>query len=138
MQPPMHTGLKVLSKELFIINKKIGALIVPVKSCKRAMELRPFGLLQLARFPTILSLPSKANGNEFKRMVLLDLDVDFTSIDTLPPKISQFAKEVGAEITTYTLDFDFDYWTSEQILKSILPSNLDVPSSFATVGHIGN
>ena len=32
----------------------------------------------------------------------------------------------------------YDYWTTEEILRSILPIELEIPSSFETVGHIAH
>jgi tRNA (guanine37-N1)-methyltransferase len=135
--PPMNQGMKTLAKNLFSIEQSIGALIVPVKSCKKAMELRSSGLLQIPRHPTIMQVSTKQEDST-KRLILLAPEIDYSSIETLPQKIKDFAKEVDAEMSSYLIKFDYDYWTTEQILKSILPLNLEVPSSFSTVGHIAH
>ncbi|KAJ3219119.1 tRNA(m(1)G37)methyltransferase [Clydaea vesicula] len=55
-------------------------------------------------------------------------------------KITNFLKETEASVTNYDLNFDYDYFTVDQILKSILPDELsnEIPSSFETIGHIAH
>ena len=80
----------------------------------------------------------------------------FEDIDSLPPAAQEFARQENAELTTFDVELDYDYWgagmellaefwcadsayteRADQILRSILPDELDVPSSFETAGHIG-
>jgi tRNA (guanine37-N1)-methyltransferase len=56
----------------------------------------------------------------------------------MPSKLQQFAQDLNAKMVDYHFDLEYDYWTSDQILRSILPDGLEVPSSFETIGHIGN
>ena len=42
------------------------------------------------------------------------------------------------EIVSYSFDVGYDYWTTEQILYSVMPEgDAETPSSFTTTGHIG-
>jgi tRNA (guanine37-N1)-methyltransferase len=72
------------------------------------------------------------------RLVLLSLDIQAESIQELPEKARQFAMDTQAQLKKYLLELDYSYWTHEQILRSILPDELEVPNSFETVGHIAH
>lgn len=42
------------------------------------------------------------------------------------------------EIVPYSFQVDYNYWTTEQILYSVMPEgDAETPSSFTTTGHIG-
>lgn len=49
-------------------------------------------------------------------------------------------KELNAKYKTYTLTFDFDYWSYDEILKAILPVDLidNCPSAFTVAGHLAH
>lgn len=49
-----------------------------------------------------------------------------------------FAKKTDAELTSHEIELNYDYWTVEQILRIILPEELEVPTGFATIGHIAH
>jgi len=66
--------------------------------------------------------------------------VSRTTPANLSPEVLEFLKENSAEVITYPLTFDYDYWTADEIITSILPEELvnGAPSGFATVGHIAH
>ena len=72
-----------------------------------------------------------------KRLVLLDPKFDKQQVQENQTLVD-FIKATKAEIMTHKIALDYDFWTSEQILRSILPQELDVPGSFTTVGHIAH
>ena len=37
----------------------------------------------------------------------------------------------------YSLNLGYEYLSAEDVLRQLLPANIDVPSSFEIVGHIG-
>ncbi|KAJ3366622.1 tRNA(m(1)G37)methyltransferase, partial [Kappamyces sp. JEL0680] len=59
-------------------------------------------------------------------------------IDSLPEPLQMFAKQVDATLTEHEIELDYDYWSVDQILRAIIPENLEIPQSFATVGHIAH
>lgn len=129
MNPPALKGVTQIVKEAFVQKKKIGALIIPSKYCKKALEF-PY-LLKVPRMPSIIKHDNSS------RKVLLDFNVDFTAVDKLPKELQKFVAEVGGLLEEFELQVDYDYWSTDQILRSILPDELEVPGSFATIGHIG-
>ncbi|TPX63240.1 hypothetical protein SpCBS45565_g06773 [Spizellomyces sp. 'palustris'] len=141
ISPPANKGLVNLNRELFRKSLDLVALRVPASTCRRAMvELKGGPLLELPRLRAIIEDPEEvakgADKKAVKRLVLLNPEV-VKSNDTLPPAVDEFAKKEGAEVTRYKLDLDYDYWTADQVLRSILPDELEVPGAFESVGHIG-
>lgn len=85
----------------------------------------------LLRLPKIKSIIQDPDSDQ--KLVLLDFEVK--SLEQLPSQIKTLRIE---ELKEYTLKLGYDYWTTEEILRSILPAELDVPSSFETIGHIAH
>jgi tRNA (guanine37-N1)-methyltransferase len=134
LTPPIHTGIKQLQKELFVQKQVVGALLVDVRHLREVQTIKKEGMLNLPRIPSILNAP----GTKSQKMVLLDPNIDFSAVTTLPKKIQQFVHKTNSKLTQHTITLDYDYWTAEQILRAIIPPELDVPGSFATVGHIAH
>ncbi|OUM67506.1 hypothetical protein PIROE2DRAFT_39963 [Piromyces sp. E2] len=42
------------------------------------------------------------------------------------------------EIKNYTFIVDYEYWSTDDILRSIIPEEYQIPGSFETVGHIAH
>jgi tRNA (guanine37-N1)-methyltransferase len=62
---------------------------------------------------------------------LIRLKIDIKELDKL--KLIE-----NYEITRYSFDVDYNYWSTEQILYSVMPEgDAETPSSFTTTGHIG-
>ena len=140
LQPPVQIGLKQIQRELFSSQHTVGALIIKVEHLKEIMALRKEGLLNIPRCQSIVGIPSSTTS---KKVLLspeigYDSSLDWPGIESLPLKIQQFAERTKAELTTHTITLDYDYWNTEQILRAIIPQELDVPVSFATVGHIAH
>jgi tRNA (guanine37-N1)-methyltransferase len=134
LTPPIHTGLKQLKKELFVQKQVVGALLVDVRHLREVQAIKKDGMLNLPRIPSILNAPDTTS----HKMVLLDPSIDCTALNTLPKNIQRFVEKTNSKLTQHTITLDYDYWTAEQILRAIIPPELDVPGSFATVGHIAH
>jgi tRNA (guanine37-N1)-methyltransferase len=57
----------------------------------------------------------------------------------LPVEAKQYLEGQAAVFVPHTVELDYDYWTADQILKSILPLELGdgSPTAFSINGHIG-
>lgn len=74
----------------------------------------------------------------------------------LTPEVRAYLKLQSAELTTYSLELDYDYWTAgkcvlwvvhtrltflhlDEILQAILPEELcdGSPTGFSITGHLG-
>lgn len=56
----------------------------------------------------------------------------------LPEDMQEFIEAQDAELTTHTITIDHTHLTADQILRKLLPPNIDIPSSFETIGHIAH
>lgn len=56
----------------------------------------------------------------------------------IPDSVRSVIESNQAEIVPYILKLGYDYYTAEEVLRRLLPEEVDVPSSFETVGHIAH
>ncbi|KAJ3056901.1 tRNA(m(1)G37)methyltransferase [Rhizophlyctis rosea] len=141
--PPVHKGLTTLNKDLFKTTLHLVAFRLPPHKCGPAMKALKGGtILELPRLRSIVEDPKDLAAGIDKgaanRLLLLNPSIQEPSIDSLTPAAQEFATKENVELTTYDVDLDYDYWGADQILRSILPDELDVPSSFETAGHIAH
>ncbi|PVG00927.1 Met-10 protein MET-10 [Serendipita vermifera] len=89
-------------------------------------------LLELPKVKVVAHIP----GNNQARILL----TKFMNRDSLPGSVGQVAEEQSLELVQHDIDFDYDYWTAEEILRSVLPVNLldDMPTSFTLMGHLAH
>ena len=110
-------------------------------------------LLNLPKVKTIVDDPESKSSSS--RLVLLNHDIqaksndaictfseslnltDAIALSELPEPVKSFANEIKAQFYPYSLKLGYDHWTSDQILRSVLPDGIDVPGAFETIGHIG-
>ncbi|KAI9017558.1 guanine(37)-N1-methyltransferase [Gaertneriomyces semiglobifer] len=142
LSPPANKGLLDINRDLFRRTLNLVALRIAPSKCRQAMNaLRGGTLLNVPRLPTIIEDPQDvAQGKpnkSAKRLVLLSPDVA-PSKTQLPPEAAQFVAEAEAEVTDYTLEVGYDYWTADQVLSAILPDDMEVPGAFESVGHIAH
>lgn len=61
------------------------------------------------------------------------------SLENLSDKEREFVESHSAEKTSYDLILGYEHWTTEQVLRAVLPAEInEIPSSFETVGHIAH
>ena len=72
------------------------------------------------------------------KFFLLSEDVQDLALSTLPGELQRFARERNAEPMPYTLKLGYEHLGVEEVLKQILPSGVDIPSSFEQAGHIAH
>ncbi|CAO2833460.1 unnamed protein product [Amaranthus hypochondriacus] len=92
-------------------------------------------------------------GDEFKgrkwkgstRLLLLDEYCAGKNFHELPQAIKAVLSESSSELTRLSyelvrckLTLLYDYWSSDEILRALLPKDMDIPSAFETVGHIAH
>ncbi|KAJ3103331.1 hypothetical protein HDU97_010236 [Phlyctochytrium planicorne] len=134
----MYIGMLALNKELFLRSFPLTALRIPASACSLAMKNLGTSLFDVPRLRSIVEDPNAAlsNGQAATRLILLNPSIHVSNFESLPSEVKDFAQSVQAELAQYTLDLGYDYWTTDQILRSILPEELEVPGSFEIIGHI--
>ena len=110
---PTNKGLKTLTKTLFNLELKVDAIKVDKKQTFKIMK--QFNILNIPRLKPIINYSTY-------NLILLSSP---TPDSTYSPII-------------HTLHLDYDYWSVNDILSSILPDNLTPPSGFQTIGHIAH
>lgn len=116
---------------------EVAALRVePKMTCEVLRRLRA-QLLNLARVRNVETDPN----DSMKKIVLLSRELPLEdTAGALPSDIKQWIAtkiEAGSiEFVVRSVDLGYEYFTAEEILRMILPSNVDVPTSFEMVGHV--
>lgn len=114
-------------------------------------------LLNLPMVKTIVNHPAQSN---FRLLLLSPYEINpaLTKegvVEELREKFTVFYQTVHAEskgihkemsddeideefVERFTLTLDWEMWSTEQILTSVLPEGSEVPSSYETIGHIAH
>lgn len=75
-------------------------------------------------------------GDTTKRVLQLCV----SSPDDVPPALQAAIDAAGGELVRHPVIYDWDYWTVDQVLRAVLPVELEegAPSAFSMVGHIAH
>ncbi|PKI83350.1 tRNA (guanine(37)-N(1))-methyltransferase [Malassezia vespertilionis] len=75
-------------------------------------------------------------GDPTKRVLQLGVERE----EELPETALEAMRAVGGELISHPVEFGYDYWTVDQVLRAILPHALEegAPSAFSMVGHIAH
>ncbi|KAH8835565.1 Met-10+ like-protein-domain-containing protein [Flagelloscypha sp. PMI_526] len=136
VSPPVWFGTPgVLDKTAFRTNITVLSAEIPAKktgSILKAESLRGV-LLDLPKVKTVLPHPINP---ETHRLLLLR----YNDLAELPGSATEYFEREDLQLTTHMIQFDYDYWTADDILGTILPEHLrdEAPSGFAVAGHIAH
>jgi tRNA (guanine37-N1)-methyltransferase len=111
----------------YSVEKDLKCVTVSSAQTNESLKLlRTAGLLaNYPHFQTVLQ-----DGAETRRIVLAD------GVDSLPPSIS--AALGNAPLQDVTVALTYHNFTLQDLLRSVLPPDVVVPSSFETIGHIAH
>lgn len=130
--PNTVKAMKILNKEAFKTIINLPALRIEAKKCSLFLKNLSKCLLNQPRMRNIVP-----DSSETKKKILLLHPLK--SLNTLEEQDREFAQSHGAEEATYELVLGYEYWTAEQVLRAVLPTEIsEVPSSFETIGHIAH
>ena len=82
-------------------------------------------LLELPKVPRVVDC------SEDTKLLLLN-----TATKTLPQELAPYATD--SNLKDYTLELGYEYFTAEEVLRTLLPDHIVVPTGFETVGHIAH
>lgn len=135
--PPVKRDMIELDRSFF--NKTIPLVVAYfpeprylgqfVKMCKK-------DILNLPSIKHIVHITPEKKG------VILREDIE--SSEQAKEKLSQLANEkiseFGVILEPYNLELDYDFWKADDILRSVLPKELedDIPTGFAQAGHVAH
>lgn len=130
--PKTVRGAKILNKDALKTIVNLPALRIEAKKCSLFLKNLSKSLLNQ---PRIRNIVPDTNAKD-KKILLLNPQ---KSLGTLEKRDREFAESHGAEETTYELVLGYEHWTAEQVLRAVLPAEInEVPSSFETIGHIAH
>ncbi|KAG9314128.1 Met-10+ like-protein-domain-containing protein [Chiua virens] len=134
--PPVHRWMKdSLDRDAF--HKSLQVLGVRVPASKTASVLRSEVLKKyIIDLPKIKSVIWDPSGVQDRRVVLLKVQEEAA----LAPEARFFLQEQCADLVQHKIDLDYNYWTADEIITSILPQELcdGSPTGFAITGHIAH
>ncbi|SGY31762.1 BQ5605_C002g01259 [Microbotryum silenes-dioicae] len=90
-------------------------------------------LLRIPRLPAVVNDPD----TQTHRRVILQLPREEITKDS---PLQRVLDELGGSWVDHDITLDYEYWSADQILQSILPEDLldESPTSFTQVGHIAH
>lgn len=129
LKPPVNLGMTTLDRSKFTTS--IPLLVARTEPRNIAfVNKRSTDLLHLRGIAHVIKT------SEDERGILLNKsDKQELSSETLSA-----LEDAHSQLEPYELKLGYDYWTAEEILRAVLPENLedDVPSGFTIVGHIAH
>lgn len=168
LKPPRNEGMTKLDKSKFLVTKKVWALLLPEiryinEFIGRKKPSSSSIALSIPQKPSLVEYTKEElSDEEYKKIslkntklkaLLLKDDIRVTENDerglntepellkcNVPKSTYKRLKEIGAIYKIHTLNFDFDYWPYDDILKAILPDSLveQCPSAFTVAGHLAH
>ncbi|GAV82065.1 LOW QUALITY PROTEIN: Met_10 domain-containing protein [Cephalotus follicularis] len=125
----------MLDESKFDLHLKLWALRIPRQLCKTTTRILDGYLLDMARVKPITEDPTC----EKNRYVILSERVQTSDLSDIPDQtLDELKKLFEIEVVPYSLTLGYSYWGADHILKQILPPEVEVPSSFETIGHIAH
>ncbi|CEI85927.1 Putative tRNA (guanine(37)-N1)-methyltransferase [Rhizopus microsporus] len=132
LTPPLNRGMTVFNRDAFKKVLTVKAVKVPSKKVHLFTKTLSMSLFNQPRFRNVFSAPDDNDA----RLVLLRGDLE--DIEDLSPTEQELIKNEALGIVSHEITLDYDYWNSEQILRSVIPEELEIPSSFTQIGHIAH
>ncbi|ORX75535.1 hypothetical protein BCR32DRAFT_296833 [Anaeromyces robustus] len=149
--PPKNEGMLVLDKKAFDKELTVTAIKIDVKKSSLFMKTLADYLLNMKRYQNIIEDPEyiplnieqntenkkRKKNNSPTKYILLSPNIK-QDLSNLPENKQKFIKDECIEIKTYSFIVDYEYWSTDDILRSIIPEKYQIPGSFETVGHIAH
>ncbi|KAI9223354.1 Met-10+ like-protein-domain-containing protein [Blastocladiella britannica] len=140
--PPLNQAMRTLDRARFVRNVPLLSLRVPTGVAHKATKALHGCLLDWPRVKNIMPDPSDPKGKTSK-LLLLSRDkacpADSTD-EVVDPTLRKMVADLGVafELVPYSLSLPYEYWTVEEIFKSVLPPDTEIISAFETVGDIAH
>ncbi|KAI8966005.1 Met-10+ like-protein-domain-containing protein [Daldinia sp. FL1419] len=144
--PTIRSAFGVLDRSLF--SKTIDLTAAAVADKKKISVWRQklqieSTLLAFERIPSVVLHPDQTLAEQGTKCLLLDPKVKFGVPETWTPTIQEgvASKELG--LVPYKLSLDYDYWSHEDVMRSLLPPDLrdehdGIPGGFNQAGHVAH
>lgn len=119
-----------LDERKFDLHLKLWAIRVPREHCKLATRVLNGYMLDRPRIKPITEDPA----SDKTRYLILSENIQNPDLSDIPTeKLAELKSMFKVEVVPYSVTLGYSYWTADHILKQILPSGVEVPSSFETI-----
>eukprot|EP01097_Dermamoeba_algensis_P009614 TRINITY_DN6835_c0_g1_i1.p1 TRINITY_DN6835_c0_g1~~TRINITY_DN6835_c0_g1_i1.p1 ORF type:complete len:351 (+),score=71.84 TRINITY_DN6835_c0_g1_i1:35-1087(+) len=117
-----------------------NAVQVPKKEISKILNLvKKANLTFSEEGVTGVALVRDLSGYPDHKIILLSSLIQSTDIDKFPEEtIKKELISVGAKIVPYKFKIDISNLSADVIMRKLLPSNIEIISSFETIGHIAH
>ncbi|RHZ90044.1 hypothetical protein Glove_9g63 [Diversispora epigaea] len=132
--PPVQHGATVLNREFFRRVIEVPGIRVPINSISKFLKILNKDLFNQPKLRNVVEDPeSKSN-----KIILLNPKFTSLELDGLPQEVNELINKEGLDVIHHSIELNYDYWGADEILKAILPEEVESPSSFTQVGHIAH
>lgn len=118
-----------LCREAFRRTATVTTFRVPASRCSDAVKHFRSALFRVPRLRPIVPVDGGM------RLVRL---AEGQSADSLTDAQRAFLRDVGAELAPESVELGYENMSTDEVLRQVLPSGAEVPSSFETVGHVAH
>ncbi|GAA5835987.1 hypothetical protein JCM3766R1_005121 [Sporobolomyces carnicolor] len=132
VEPPVNRGMRDLDRSKFTQTLNVLAARVPASRTTQFLkhDAKDF-VLRMRGIGAVTQDPEP----EYRRVLLRTGDKA-----QFPPQLEEVLERHEAQLVDESVSFEYDYWTSDQVLQAILPEDLldESPTAFTQVGHIAH
>ncbi|XP_068464477.1 tRNA (guanine(37)-N1)-methyltransferase 1 isoform X3 [Phaseolus vulgaris] len=124
-----------LDESKFDVQFKLWALRIPCQHCKVATRILNGYLFDKPRVKPIIEDPTC----DKNRYLIFSDKVQNEDLSDIPKqKVDELNGLCKIEVVPYSMTLGYSYWSADHVLKQILPTGVEVPSSFETIGQIAH
>ncbi|XP_061173935.1 tRNA (guanine(37)-N1)-methyltransferase-like [Saccostrea echinata] len=138
--PETVRGMQVLDRSLFRKTVSIPGLAVPQKNIGRLTKALKNEILRFRSIQPVVDLNTKDALAKTHKLILFD-PRKLKSVDDFNEKqrniLEKFDVDVGS-FCFYNFDMKYENWGQAEVVKAVLPKELDTVAGFAIVGHIAH
>ncbi|MBW0502867.1 hypothetical protein O181_042582 [Austropuccinia psidii MF-1] len=111
------------------------AIKIPTNSINE-FKSHPFIKTSILKSKSLRSVEPDPDSKDGSHKLLL---LNTSKIEEIPQSTLTYFKENSIELKNWNLELNWDYWNADEVLSSLLPTELsDIPSSFTIIGHIAH
>ncbi|KAL1917821.1 uncharacterized protein VTP21DRAFT_3655 [Calcarisporiella thermophila] len=138
LAPPIHRNLKTLNRELFRASVQVLAVRVPSKSTGLFLKTLSKNLFNQPKLRNVVE--DTDNNSKDTRLILLNPSFQSPELDDLADQQAKdLIQQEALGVVKHTVEVGYDYWTTDEILRAVLPEHMkEVPSAFTQIGHIAH
>eukprot|EP00761_Pharyngomonas_kirbyi_P012080 gb/GECH01012107.1/.p1 GENE.gb/GECH01012107.1/~~gb/GECH01012107.1/.p1 ORF type:complete len:442 (+),score=89.88 gb/GECH01012107.1/:1-1326(+) len=122
-----------IDKSMFRRSFIVPAINVPTKDCSKFVKIFKNHTFKAPRIQPV----QKIKGNEDKRKILLESNLG-KELQHLSETKKTMLQELPYELSSQEIEIGYEHMSVEEVLRQILPQNLDPITSFESVGHIAH